>query len=370
MHSGAFRSSEIMPPQSILVTGGAGFIGGHFLRMTLAEDSLEVVNLDKLTYAGHQATIEDCLQHPRHKFVQGDVCDGSLLAEVFQKFNPVAIVHFAAESHVDRSIDGPAAFVQTNVVGTLSLLEAARMHWSGLNTSEQKVFRFLHVSTDEVYGSAEKGQAFQEGDVYCPTSPYAASKASADHLVSAFGKTYGLPVLTTHCTNNYGPYQFPEKLIPLMIHNAVVGQPLPVYGNGQQVRDWLYVEDHCRALQTVLQSGEPGSTYHIAGDSLRTNLEIVEMICDIVDELVPSGSPRRSLIQFVEDRPAHDNRYALDASKLQGELNWYPEISVEQGLLKTVQWYLENRTWAATVTDGRYGFERLGLAGQTVEAYE
>jgi len=335
----------------ILVTGGAGFIGSNFVRQWLAEESGYLVNLDALTYAGNLDSLH------------GDICDGPLLSRLFAEYQPRAVVHFAAESHVDRSIDGPAAFVQTNVVGTFRLLEAARDYWAHLAEPERSEFRFLHVSTDEVYGSLGPKGLFSETTPYAPNSPYSASKAGADHLVRAYHRTYGLPALITNCSNNYGPFQFPEKLIPLMILNALEGKPLPVYGDGRQVRDWLYVEDHCRALRAVLTAGVPGEVYNIGGDCERTNLEVVRTICEIVDRLRPDlgHRPCRSLIRFVPDRPGHDRRYAIDTRKIRTRLGWRPRESFASGLERTVRWYLENPEWVERVSTGKYRRERLGL---------
>ncbi len=352
---------------TILVTGGAGFIGSNFVRQWLAEEPGRLVNYDKLTYAGNLDSLADVLNDPRHIFIQGDICDGVTVRHVLEEYRPWAIINFAAESHVDRSIDGPAEFVQTNVVGTFRLLEAAREYWSKLPPSEKDRFRFLHVSTDEVYGSLGPTGYFTEETPYAPNSPYSASKAAADHFARAYHHTYGLPVLVTNCSNNYGPYQFPEKLIPLMILNAVEGKPLPVYGDGLNVRDWLYVEDHCRALRMVLHRARPGSEYNIGGNCEKTNLEIVHAICSLVDRLRPDlpHRPCRQLITFVKDRPGHDRRYAIDASKIRRELGWEPRETFETGLERTVKWYLENTTWVERVTSGKYRRERLGL-GQTV----
>ncbi len=357
--------------QTILVTGGAGFIGSCFIRQTLAEDpETRVINLDALTYAGNPDSLRDVWDDPRHVFVQGDIGDAQLVARLLREHRPWAIVNFAAESHVDRSIDGPGAFVQTNVVGTFRLLEAARGYWTQLPEAEKDAFRFLHVSTDEVYGSLGETGYFTETTPYAPNSPYSASKAASDHFVRAYHHTYGLPVLLTNCSNNYGPYQFPEKLIPLMILNAVEGKPLPVYGDGKNVRDWLYVEDHCRAIRTVLRQAAPGSEYNIGGNCERTNLQIVHAICDTVDRLCPDlpHRPTRSLIEFVTDRPGHDRRYAIDASKIRNELGWQPEQDFESGLERTVRWYLDNRWWVDRVTSGTYQRERLGLSSATQEA--
>jgi dTDP-glucose 4,6-dehydratase len=349
--------------QTILVTGGAGFIGSCLVRQLVGEQKARVINLDKLTYAGNLDSLEEVSNNSLYALVQGDIANQSLVEELLQAYRPAAIVNLAAESHVDRSIDGPAAFVETNVVGTFRLLEAARRYWSGLPAAEADAFRFVHVSTDEVYGSLGPEGAFTETTPYQPNSPYSASKASSDHFVRAYHHTYGLPVLTTNCSNNYGPYQFPEKLIPLMILNAIEGKPLPVYGDGQNVRDWLYVEDHCRALQTVLARGKPGETYNIGGNCQRTNLDVVQAVCRLVDELSPGlkHAPCSGLITYVKDRPGHDRRYAIDASKIQRELSWQPQQDFESGLRRTVEWYVHNRTWVQRVTSGKYRRQRLGL---------
>lgn len=350
--------------QTLLVTGGAGFIGGNYVLRTLArDDDLRIVNLDLLTYAGNLDTLATLADEERHVFVHGDIGDADLVAGLFDRYRPRAVVNFAAESHVDRSIDGPSAFVQTNVVGTLNLLQNALEHWRGLPEGVQGGFRFLHVSTDEVYGSLGETGAFTETTAYAPNSPYAASKASSDHLVRSFHRTYGLPTLTTNCSNNYGPYQFPEKLIPLMIQNAREFRPLPVYGDGMQVRDWLYVLDHVDAINAVLERGVPGEVYNIGGMSERTNLQVVEAICDILDQHSPNASkgPRRALITHVADRPGHDRRYAIDCSKLTGTLGWKPSVDFEAGLERTVEWYLSNHEWVDRVRDGSYQGERLGL---------
>ncbi len=348
---------------TILVTGGAGFIGGCFVRQLINEQTVRVINLDKLTYAGNLDSLSAVLEHPRHTFVQGDITDSTLVSELLRAHRPSAIVHFAAESHVDRSIDGPRAFLETNVVGTFELLIAARRHWESLDGEPRQNFRFLHVSTDEVYGSLGPIGKFTETTPYDPHSPYSASKAASDHFVRAFHHTYGLPTLITNCSNNYGPYQFPEKLIPLMILNALEGKPLPVYGDGQNVRDWLYVEDHCRALWRVLEAGRPGQTYNVGGNSERANLQVVETICDLVDALRPGlpHAPCRSLIAFVKDRPGHDRRYAIDATKIERELGWTPQLAFEAGLERTVRWYLDHPQWIERVTSGSYRRERLGL---------
>ncbi|GAB6164132.1 dTDP-glucose 4,6-dehydratase [Thermostilla marina] len=348
---------------TILVTGGAGFIGSNFVRQWLQEEPDRIVNLDKLTYAGNLDSLADVFHDPRHVFVEGDICDQALVAKLLAEYRPWAIVNFAAESHVDRSIDGPEAFVQTNVVGTFRLLQAAREYWNALDDAEKSRFRFQHVSTDEVYGSLGPEGYFTETTPYAPNSPYSASKASADHFVRAYHHTYGLPTLITNCSNNYGPYQFPEKLIPLMILNAVEGKPLPVYGDGKNVRDWLYVEDHCRALRTVLRCGKPGEAYNIGGNCEMQNIEVVKTICKLVDRLKPGlpHSPCEGLITFVTDRPGHDRRYAIDASKIKAELGWEPQENFESGMERTVRWYLEHTEWVERVTSGKYRRERLGL---------
>lgn len=350
---------------TILVTGGAGFIGSNFVRLWLREESGRLVNLDKLTYAGNLDSLADALRDPRHVFVQGDICDGKLVRRLLDEYRPWGIVNFAAESHVDRSIDGPAPFVETNVVGTFRLLEASRDYWNGLAPDDRSRFRFLHVSTDEVYGSLGPTGYFVETTPYAPNSPYSASKAAADHFARAYFHTYGLPVLVTNCSNNYGPYQFPEKLIPLMILNALEGKPLPVYGDGGNVRDWLYVEDHCRAIRTVLCQAPPGEEYNIGGNCERTNLQVVHAICDIVGRLRPDLSHKpRDLITFVKDRPGHDRRYAIDAGKIRRELGWEPRENFESGLERTVRWYIENPIWVDRVTSGKYRRERLGLGNR------
>jgi dTDP-glucose 4,6-dehydratase len=354
--------------RTLLVTGGAGFIGGNFvLRILQRNDRLRVVNLDLLTYAGNLDTLRALDDDERHVFVHGDIGDTQLVQRLMADFAPDAVVNFAAESHVDRSIDGPAEFVQTNVVGTLNLLQCALDWWNQQDASVRAGFRFLHVSTDEVYGSLGATGAFTETTPYAPNSPYAASKAGSDHLVRAFHHTYGLPTLTTNCSNNYGPFQFPEKLIPLIIQNALEFKPLPVYGDGQQVRDWLYVLDHVDAINTVLDKGVPGQVYNIGGSSERTNLQVVQAICDALDERLPVTSrvPRRELVEHVTDRPGHDRRYAIDCSKLRNELGWRPAVDFEEGLAGTIDWYLENRAWVQRVRDGSYQGEMLGLKGST-----
>ena len=348
----------------ILVTGGAGFIGGNFVLDLVGEH--RIVNLDALTYAGNVATLSSVADNPDHVFVRGSIGDRPFIESLLAGQRPRAVVNFAAETHVDRSIDAPRAFVQTNVVETLELLQAAQDYWKGLEGEERVNFRFLHVSTDEVYGTLGAEGFFTEETSYRPNSPYAASKAASDHLVRAFHHTYGLPTLTTNCSNNYGPYQFPEKLIPLMIYNALRGEPLPVYGDGRQIRDWLYVKDHCRAVMRVLEDGTVGEVYNIGGHNERTNLEVVETICSLLDELVPDSpyAPHASLIAFVEDRPGHDRRYAIDAGKIERELGWTPDETFESGMEKTVRWYLQNRAWCEGVLSGSYRGERLGLGEQ------
>jgi dTDP-glucose 4,6-dehydratase len=340
----------------ILVTGGAGFIGSNFILQQMQDESVSISNLDKLTYAGNLHNLDSIALHRRYEFIHGDIGDRDLIRQLLEKHKPCAIVHFAAESHVDRSIRGPEDFIRTNVDGTFALLEETRGYWSALLEKERNRFRFLHVSTDEVYGSlGPKDPPFCETTQYAPNSPYAASKAASDHLVRAYHHTYGLPTLTTNCSNNYGPFQFPEKLIPLMILNARDGKPLPVYGDGKNVRDWLFVEDHCAAIATVLRGGKPGEVYNIGGWNEKPNIEIVETICDLVDEMAPrSGESRRSLITFVKDRPGHDRRYAMDAGKIDRELGWKPKATFESGIRKTVRWYLENEEWVRDVTSGSY----------------
>jgi dTDP-glucose 4,6-dehydratase len=343
--------------ETIVVTGGAGFIGSNFILNWLQADGSPVVNLDLLTYAGNPANLASLAADQRYLFVRGDICDADLVSSVFEKHRPRAIIHFAAESHVDRSIVSPEAFIRTNVQGTFVLLEQAKKYWSELDETGRAEFRFLHVSTDEVYGSLGKNDpAFSETTAYAPNSPYAASKAASDHLVRAYCHTFGLPVLTTNCSNNYGPFQFPEKLIPLVTLNALEGKQLPVYGDGKNVRDWLFVEDHCSAIRAVLQNGRIGETYNIGGNSERTNIDVVTTICDLVDEMRPGAtdSSRRKLITFVEDRPGHDRRYAIDAAKISRELGWKPAEQFESGLRKTVRWYLDNTSWVNSVRTGAY----------------
>ncbi|WP_137819723.1 dTDP-glucose 4,6-dehydratase [Pseudomonas sp. 2FG] len=374
----------------ILITGGAGFIGSALIRHLLNDTEHQVLNLDKLTYAGNLESLASVADNPRYQFLQADIGDQPEVAQALAQFQPDAVMHLAAESHVDRSIDGPAAFIQTNIVGTYSLLEATRAYWQNLPTERKQAFRFHHISTDEVYGDLHGvDDLFTETTPYAPSSPYSASKAASDHLVRAWQRTYGLPVLVTNCSNNYGPYHFPEKLIPLVILNALDGKPLPVYGNGQQVRDWLYVEDHARALLKVVSEGQVGETYNIGGHNEKRNLEVVESICALLDELMPlqptavgasrlakqsateampDGANRgqarsyKELITFVKDRPGHDLRYAIDASKIQRELAWVPQETFETGLRKTVQWYLDNLDWCRRVQDGSYQRERLGAS--------
>lgn len=350
---------------NIFVTGGAGFIGASVVRLLIKETPHKVLNVDKLTYAGNLASVEDVVQDSRYNFEQMDICDRTGIEGLLDAYRPDIIMHLAAESHVDRSIDGPADFIQTNIVGTYVLLEAARKYWLSLGGEEKLRFRFHHISTDEVYGSLGRSGLFTEQTSYDPSSPYSASKASSDHIVRAWHRTYGLPVVLTNCSNNYGPYQFPEKLIPLIILNAIEGKVLPVYGKGDQVRDWLYVEDHAQALYKVVTEGRVGETYNIGGHNEKTNLEVVKTICAILDDLVPdhpSGVRRyEELITFVEDRPGHDQRYAIDAGKIQTELRWTPAQTFESGIRRTVEWYLNNRHWWQRVLDGTYRRERLGL---------
>ncbi|PKO90720.1 MAG: dTDP-glucose 4,6-dehydratase [Betaproteobacteria bacterium HGW-Betaproteobacteria-10] len=341
----------------ILVTGGAGFIGSNFILDWLAQSDEPVINLDDLTYAGNLENLAAVNRDLRHIFVKGSIGDFALVAQLLAQHQPRAIINFAAESHVDRSIHGPEDFIQTNIVGTFRLLEAVRAHWNILGDEAKNAFRFLHVSTDEVYGSLAKDDpAFSETHRYEPNSPYSASKAASDHLVRAYHHTYGLPVLTTNCSNNYGPYHFPEKLIPLVIHNALAGQALPIYGDGQQIRDWLYVKDHCSAIRRVLASGQLGETYNIGGWNEKTNLDVVHTLCAILDELSPrvDGKHYSAQITYVKDRPGHDRRYAIDASKIERELGWKPAETFESGIRKTVQWYLDNQAWVKNVTTGNY----------------
>jgi dTDP-glucose 4,6-dehydratase len=342
---------------TILVTGGAGFIGGNFVLDWLAAHDETVVNLDKLTYAGNLQTLATLRDNPRHVFVQGDIGDRELVASLLAQHQPRAVLNFAAESHVDRSIHGPGDFIHTNVLGTFNLLESVRAYWAELPAEDKQAFRFLHVSTDEVYGTlSPEDPPFAEDKRYEPNSPYSASKAASDHLVRAWHHTYGLPVLTTNCSNNYGPYHFPEKLIPLVILNALAGKPLPIYGDGQQVRDWLYVKDHCSAIRRVLEAGQLGETYNVGGWNEKANLDVVRSICALLDELRPraDGQPYASQITYVQDRPGHDRRYAIDARKLERELGWKPAETFDSGIRQTVQWYLDNQDWVAGVTSGSY----------------
>lgn len=348
---------------TLIVTGGAGFIGSNFIRIALKHNkNINIINLDKLTYAGNLDSLRDVEDDERYTFVQGDICDSLLVEKLFAEYEPSAIVHFAAESHVDRSIDGPAAFIETNINGTFALLEGARKYYQKMPIDQKMNFRFLHVSTDEVYGSLGESGYFTEETSYAPNSPYSASKASSDHLVRAYFHTYDLPVLITNCSNNYGPYHFPEKLIPLVLLNALEGKELPIYGTGMNIRDWLYVEDHCRGIMMVLQKGQRGGKYNIGGHNEKTNLSIVEKLCDILDEKRPRSDSQsyREQIVFVKDRPGHDARYAIDAGKIQHELGWTPAETFETGIVKTVEWYLNNLDWCQRVTDGSYRRERLG----------
>lgn len=349
----------------LLITGGAGFIGSAVIRHLIQNTAHSVINVDKLTYAGNLESLVDASGSPRYTFARVDICDRAALDAVFAERQPDAIMHLAAESHVDRSIDGPAAFIETNIVGTYTLLEVARAYWQGLNAERKAAFRFHHISTDEVYGDLHgTNDLFLETTPYAPSSPYSASKASSDHLVRAWQRTYGLPTLVTNCSNNYGPYHFPEKLIPLVILNALEGKPLPIYGKGDQVRDWLYVEDHARALCKVVTNGIVGETYNIGGHNEKQNIDVVHALCDLLDELSPcnEGKSYHRLITHVKDRPGHDLRYAIDASKIQHELGWLPQETFDTGIRKTVQWYLENLEWCRRVQDGSYKRERLGIA--------
>jgi dTDP-glucose 4,6-dehydratase len=346
---------------TLLITGGAGFIGSNLVHYALSHTSDRIVVVDKLTYAGSLLNLEAPLKDRRVTFLEADIADRSVMTRVFADHHPDAVLNLAAETHVDRSIDGPRLFVETNIVGTFTLLEVARAFLTGVPAEVRDGFRFLHVSTDEVYGSLGREGVFSEETAYAPNSPYAASKAGADHLVRAYAHTYGLPVLITNCSNNYGPFQFPEKLIPLMVLNAIDGRPLPIYGDGGNVRDWLHVEDHCAGLLLVLTKGRPGEKYNVGGGNERTNLEIVDLICDTVDALRPGPTSRRALKTFVPDRPGHDRRYAIDATKIRRELGWAPKHTFETGLRDTVQWYLDHRDWCEQVQAGRYDRQRLGL---------
>ena len=345
----------------VILTGGAGFIGSAVVRLLINETDVEVVNVDKLTYAGNLDSLSPVTGSFRYRFVRADICDRRAMTDLMTAEQPDAVMHLAAESHVDRSIDGPSAFIDTNIIGTYSLLEAVRAYWTSLPLARREAFRFHHISTDEVYGSLGAEGLFTETTPYAPNSPYSASKAASDHLVRAWHHTYGLPTVTTNCSNNYGPYHFPEKLIPLMILNGLEGKPLPVYGTGENVRDWLYVEDHARALWTVVTQGRVGETYNVGGEAERRNIDVVTQICDLLDAFVPGDRPRRELITYVTDRPGHDARYAMDISKISSGLGWRPHETFESGLRKTVAWYLENRSWWEDIRTGRYAGERLGL---------
>ncbi len=346
-----------------IITGGAGFIGANFIHYLMeAEPDSKLLNLDKLTYAGNPASLKAIEKHPHYSFIKGDICDHQLITQILQDFRPSAIFHFAAESHVDRSIEGPDSFIETNIMGTYTLLKHTKAYWEELSGQEKTDFRFLHVSTDEVYGSLGDDGYFIEKTPYAPNSPYSASKAASDHLVRSWFHTYGFPVLTTNCSNNYGPYQFPEKLIPVIIFNALNGKPLPIYGDGSNIRDWLYVTDHCSAIHRVIQSGKTGETYNVGGHNEKTNLQVVKTICTLLDEIAPKAdSSYQDQISFVTDRPGHDKRYAIDAGKIERELKWLPEESFESGMRKTVRWYLENREWVENILSGGYRLERIGL---------
>jgi dTDP-glucose 4,6-dehydratase len=347
----------------IIITGGAGFIGSALIRQLLTETNFQVLNIDKLTYAGNLESLPEAQANPNYQFLQADICDSEAMNNAFEQFKPDAVMHLAAESHVDRSIDGPGEFIQTNVVGTYTLLEASRKYWVTLSEEAKKAFRFHHISTDEVYGTLGETGFFTEETAYQPNSPYSASKAGSDHLVRAWLHTYGMPTLITNCSNNYGPYQFPEKLIPLMINNALEGKPLPIYGKGDNIRDWLFVDDHARALRTVLETGVVGEVYNIGGFNEHTNIDVVHTLCEILDELLPESAhvPHKNLIEFVTDRPGHDQRYAIDATKIEKELGWTPDETFKTGIRKTVEWYLNNRQWCENVLDGSYQKQRLGL---------
>ncbi len=347
----------------IIITGGAGFIGSALIRQLLAETDFHVLNIDKLTYAGNLESLPNANENSRYQFLQADICDADAMNNAFDEFKPTAVMHLAAESHVDRSIDGPGEFIHTNVVGTYTLLEATRRYWMTLGESEKTTFRFHHISTDEVYGTLGETGFFTEETAYQPNSPYSASKAGSDHLVRAWLHTYGMPTLITNCSNNYGPYQFPEKLIPLMINNALEGKALPIYGKGDNIRDWLFVDDHARALRVVLETGTVGEVYNIGGFNEHTNLDVVHTLCEILDELLPESkyAPHKNLIEFVTDRPGHDQRYAIDATKIEKELGWTPDETFKTGIRKTVEWYLTNRPWCENVLDGSYQKQRLGL---------
>ena len=361
------KTTQQALPVRVLVTGGCGFIGGNFIHHLVANTNADIANLDLLTYAGNPQTVATIAYNPRYRFFYGDIADRNIVGEIFKEFQPTCIINFAAESHVDRSIDGPTEFIHTNIIGTYNLLDNALSYWRTLGEAEKAKFRFLHVSTDEVYGSLGNHGAFTENTPYTPNSPYSASKAASDHLVRAWHHTYGLPTLTTNCSNNYGPYQFPEKLIPLMVLNALEGKSLPIYGNGQNVRDWLFVEDHCRAIWRTVEEGEPGEMYNVGGNSEKTNLEVVDTLCALLDELLPDSphKPHSQLKTFVSDRPGHDWRYAIDASKIRDQLGWRPQETFESGMRKTVQWYLNHLDWCETVKSNSYDGQRLGLQQST-----
>ena len=344
----------------MLVTGGAGFIGSALIRYLIRDTDYHVVNVDALTYAGNLDSLAEVADDPRYTFEPVDVCDMEAVGQLFETYQPVGVIHLAAESHVDRSIDGPAAFVQTNLVGTFTMLHAARTYWQALAEADRQRFRFVHVSTDEVYGALGEDGLFTEETAYDPSSPYSASKAGSDHLARAWHRTYGLPVVVTNCSNNYGPFQFPEKLIPVVTLKALAGKPIPVYGTGENVRDWLYVDDHARALLATLERGTPGETYNVGGGNERQNIEVVHTICALMDEMHPEGAPHADLISFVTDRPGHDWRYAIDASKIERELGWHAHETFETGMRKTVRWYLDRRDWWERVLSGEYRMERLG----------
>ncbi|HIF23764.1 MAG TPA: dTDP-glucose 4,6-dehydratase [Gemmatimonadetes bacterium] len=346
---------------TLLVTGGAGFIGSALVRHLIRETDARVVNVDKLTYAGNLDSLAEVEDDPRYTFEPVDICDADEVARLFETYRPTGVLHLAAESHVDRSIDRPDAFVQTNLVGTFTLLHAARLYWQALADEAREAFRFVHVSTDEVYGTLGDEGLFTEETPYDPSSPYSASKAGSDHLARAWHRTYGMPVLVTNCSNNYGPFQFPEKLIPVVLLKALAGEPIPVYGTGENTRDWLFVDDHVRALTTVLERGTPGETYNVGGHNEKRNLDVVQTLCTLMDELHPGGAPHADLITFVTDRPGHDWRYAIDASKIERELGWTPDETFETGLRKTVEWYLSHRDWWERVLSGAYRMERLGV---------
>lgn len=352
----------------LLVTGGAGFIGSAVCRYLVSEIGADVLNVDKLTYAANLASLASIANDSKYQFLKADICDATAMASAFETFQPDGVIHLAAESHVDRSITGSAEFIDTNIVGTYVLLEAARAYWSGLKAKQRETFRFLHVSTDEVYGSLGPNGLFHETTAYDPSSPYSASKAASDHLVSAWQRTYGLPCLISNCSNNYGPFQFPEKLIPLIILNACDGKPLPVYGDGQNIRDWLYVDDHAKALYTILKKGVIGETYNVGGRNEQTNLTVVETICTLLDEIRPADASHHGLITFVTDRPGHDQRYAIDASKLENDLGWRAEENFASGIRKTVAWYLDNAAWWKPLREEVYQGQRLGLAGASGQA--